>query len=140
MLGFTTVLAEANPQGAVVGSTATLDQSHLIAQEEFGAPLFDSVAYQFSVLVYAGDVRCAATLEAVRAVIEREKPAHTMSHLCVIEAGSLQVGFQSRLGIDTVLGGEIGPTAAGVNAGPLVLAGQPPGRLGEARVGSTTWL
>jgi hypothetical protein len=73
-------------------------------------------------------------------VIEREKPAHTMSHLCVIEAGSLQVGFQARLGIDTVLGGEIRPTAAGVEAGPLVLAGQPPGRLGEARVGSTTWL
>jgi hypothetical protein len=92
------------------------------------------------VLVYAADVRCAATLAAVRAVIEREKPAHTMSHLCVIEAGALQVGFQSRLGIDTVLGGELRPTAAGVAAGPIVLAGQPAGRLGDARVGSTTWL
>ena len=71
---------------------------------------------------------------------DSEKPAHTISHLCVIEAGSLQVGFQSRLGIDTVLGGEVRPTPAGENAGPLVLAGQPPGRLGDARVGSTTWL
>src|SRR5262249_34062983 len=37
ILGVTTMLASAQPQGAVVGATATLDQSHLIAGEELGA-------------------------------------------------------------------------------------------------------
>ena len=71
------MLAPAHAQGAVVGTTATLDQSHLVTNEDFGVPLFEDVAHQFSVQVYRGQVQCAETLPQVRAVIEREKPAHT---------------------------------------------------------------
>lgn len=49
ILGFTTMLAPAEAQGAVVGTTAVLDRSHLISQEEFGLPLFTDVALQFAV-------------------------------------------------------------------------------------------
>ena len=104
MLGFTTVLAPAQPQGAVVGTSAVLDQSHLITVDEFGAPLFSDVAHQFSVLVYRGQVMCADVLPRVRALIDQEKPAHTTYQLCVVEP-RMRVGYASRLGIDSVVGG-----------------------------------
>jgi len=43
-------------------------------------------------------------LDTVRAVIEREKPAHTVCQLCVI-APRMRVGRQCRVGIDTVVAG-----------------------------------
>jgi phage tail-like protein len=141
ILGFTTMLAPAHPQGAVLGTTATLDQSHLITNEEFGAPLFEDVAHQFSVQVYRGQMKCPETLSEVHAVIQRDKPAHTDYHLCIIEP-RMRVGFQARVGIDTVVSGP--PQAAGlgeVDAGGrgLVLGGEPTGRVGvESRVGIAT--
>jgi hypothetical protein len=135
------MLAPAHPQGAVLGTTATLDQSHLITNEEFGAPLFEDVAHQFSVQVYRGQMKCPETLSEVHAVIQRDKPAHTDYHLCIIEP-RMRVGFQARVGIDTVVSGP--PQAAGlgeVDAGGrgLVLGGEPTGRVGvESRVGIAT--
>lgn len=135
ILGFNTVLAQAEPQGAVIGSTATLDHSQLITQDEFGTPLFEGAAYRFLIRLYPGDLHCAGTLEAVRAIVEREKPAHTLYDLCVIESG-LRVGYQASLGIDTLLGGgPVEPRPLG--DGALVLGGQPRARLGlDSRVGA----
>jgi len=138
ILGFTTVLAAAEPQGAVVGTTATLDRSHLIGEDEFGTPLFDDVAHQFSVLVYRGEVDTPRKMAEVKAILERERPAHTAYHLCVIEP-AMRVGFQSRLGIDTVVAGDLQPSRLGEGR-ELVLAGQPAGRLGSATVGGTARL
>lgn len=140
-LGVTTMLAPAHAQGAVIGSTATLDHSHLITNEEFGAPLFDDLAHQFNVQVYRSQLKCAETLPNVRAIIDREKPAHTEYHLCVIEP-RMRVEFQARLGIDTVVAGP--PLETRLREGmPLgednPLAGQPAGSLGEnSRLGTTT--
>jgi phage tail-like protein len=143
VLGWTTTLVAAEPQGAVVGTTATLDRSHLIAEEGFAAPLFDEVAHQVQVLMYpavAGDHR---TLERVRAIIEREKPAHVTYHLCIAKP-ELRVGIQARLGVDAIVSGERLPTRLAQpepTGGALVLGGQPPGRLGpENRAGVTTRL
>lgn len=134
ILGFNTVLADAEPQGAVVGTTATFDRSQLITQDDFGTPLFEAAAYRFLVRLYPGDLHCAGKLEEVRAIVEREKPAHTLYDLCVIESG-LRVGYQACLGIDTLLGG--GPAEPGLlGDGALVLGGQPRARLGmDSRVG-----
>ncbi|WP_431272993.1 phage tail protein [Variovorax ureilyticus] len=134
ILGFNTVLADAEPQGAVVGTTATFDRSQLIAQDEFGTPLFEAAAYRFRVRLYPGDLLCAGKLDEVRAIVEREKPAHTLYDLCVIESG-VRVGYQAGLGIDTLLGG--GPAEPGpLGDGALVLGGQPRARLGmDSRVG-----
>lgn len=104
MLGWTTMLAPAQPQGAVVGTSAVLDQSQLITDDEFGSPLFTVVAYQFSVQVYRSQVICPEALANIRAIIDQEKPAHTAYQLCVIDP-LFRVGFQSRLGIDTVVAG-----------------------------------
>lgn len=103
-LGFDTMLVPAEAQGAVVGTTATLDRSHLIADEEYGAPLFEDVAHHFCVQVYAAELADPQTAERVAQVVEREKPAHTTYHLCSIGA-AMRVGFQARLGIDTIVAG-----------------------------------
>ena len=135
VLGFNTVLAAGEPQGAVVGTTAVFDRSQLIAQEEWGTPLFEGSAYRFLVRLYPGDLHCVGKLAEVRAIVEREKPAHTLYDLCVIESG-LRVGYQACLGVDTLLGG--GPVEPGrLGDGDLVLGGQPRARLGvDSRVGA----
>ena len=141
VLGFTTMPAPAHAQGAVLGSTATLDQSHLITDEEFGSPLFEDVAHQFSVQIYRGQLKCAETLSQLRSVIEREKPAHTDYHLCIIEP-RMRVGYQARVGIDTVVAGPpraMGLGEAAISGEDLTLGGEPTGRAGvESRVGITT--
>lgn len=105
ILGWTTMLPPAQPQGAVVGTTADLDQSHLISDEDFGSPLFTDVAYQFRVQVYRSQAASPTALATIRAVIDSEKPAHTTYELCVIEP-SLRIGLQSTVGVDTVVGGQ----------------------------------
>jgi phage tail-like protein len=143
VLGWTTTLVAAEPQGAVVGTTATLDRSHLIGDEEFAAPLFDEVAHQIQVLMYpsvSGDHR---TVERVREIIEREKPAHVTYHLCIAKP-ELRVGIQARLGVDAILSGERSPTRLAQpdgSGGALVLGGSAPGRIGSrSQVGVTTRL
>ncbi|VTU28775.1 phage tail protein [Variovorax sp. RA8] len=134
ILGFNTVLASAEPQGAVVGTTATLDGAQLLAQEDFGTPLFDAVAYRFVVWLYARELACAGKLDLVRAIVEREKPAHTLYELRVIDAG-IRIGWQARLGIDTLLGS--GPAPGGLGESALGLHGQPRARLGiDSRLGT----
>jgi hypothetical protein len=74
-------------------------------------------------------------------VIEREKPAHTMYHLCIVEP-RMRVGFQARVGIDTVVAGAPTPSKLDdqmVLGTDVALGGQPGGRIGErSHVGMTT--
>jgi phage tail-like protein len=133
LLGVSTMLASAEPQGAVVGTSTVLDRSHLITSEEFAAPLFDELAHQFCVQVRRGQLRSAGSLPQIRRVLDREKPAHTTYHLCVIEP-RMRVGYQARIGIDTVISGQ--STEMKLNEGLLLgetttLGGQPPGRVGQ---------
>lgn len=111
-LGFSTTLASAHLQGAVLASTATVDQSHL--QNESGprrGPL-DDLAHRFCVKVYCGELDRPGQLEEVRTVLNREKPAHTQFHLCVIEP-RMRVGVQAQVGIDTVVAGGAPAAATG---------------------------
>jgi phage tail-like protein len=145
-LGFDTVLAPEPAQGAVVGTTALVDRSHLIADEEIGAPVFEDVAHRFAVQVYAADLTGsdpAQALARVRDVLDREKPAHTTYHLCTI-GPRMRVGFQARVGIDAVVGGAPEPGAldgARQLGTDTVLGGTPPAerigsRIGGARLGA----
>lgn len=141
LLGVSTMLAPAEAQGAVLGTSAVLDRSHLIADNEFAAPLFEDVAHQFTAQIYRGQLKCANTLPQIRRVIDREKPAHTAYHLCVIEP-RMRVGFQARVGIDTFIAGEAAEMR--LNQGLVLgektaLAGESPGYIGaQSRVGLTT--
>ncbi len=102
-LGFTTMLAPAYAEGAVLDTTATLDQSHLIDEMDYGAPLFEGTAHHFCVQLHAASVPDPQDIERVRRIIEREKPAHTTYHLCLLEP-RMRVGFQARIGVDTIVG------------------------------------
>lgn len=143
ILGWNTMLAPAQPQGAVVGTSADLDQSNLITDADFGSPLFTDVAYRFMVNIYRGQVMCPNTLSRIQRVLEAEKPAHTLYQLCIIEP-RFRVGFQARVGIDTVVAGPSRSLALGSDqmlGEESVLAGAPVSRLGvESRVGVTTRL
>ena len=104
VLGFTTMTAAAQAAGAVLDHTAVLDQSHLIADADAGAPLFSDLAHRFCVSVQQADVPTPEAVARLRSVIDREKPAHTTYELCVVGA-SLRVGQQARAGIDALVGG-----------------------------------
>lgn len=142
-LGWTTMLAPAQPQGAVVGTSAVLDQSHLITDEDFGTPLFTDVAYQFCVMVYRSQVMCPESLANLRRIIDQEKPAHTAYQLCIIDP-HFRVGFQSRVGIDTVVAGT--PRSLALDSDrelglDSALAGPTPSSIGaENRLGISTRL
>ena len=120
-LGFTTALAYGSADGAVLNATATLDASHLTRGEHFGATLFEDVAHRFCVDVYCADLRQPGTLDDVRAVLDREKPAHTIYSLRVI-APTLRVGVQAQVGIDAIVAGGTPSAMVGAVLGGATLA------------------
>ncbi len=71
-------------------------------------------------------------------MLDAEKPAHTLYELCIVEP-RFRVGFQARVGIDTVVGGP--PRSLTLGSGQVlgeesVLTGVPVSRVGvESRVG-----
>lgn len=120
-LGFTTMLAPSHAEGAVLDSTATLDRSYLTQMEDFGAALFADVAHRFCVQLYCADLARPGALEDAKAVIEREKPAHTVCHVCVIEP-RMRVGAQARVGVDAIVarGPELAHLGMPLDTGVLV--------------------
>ena len=74
--------------------------------------------------------------EVVETIIEREKPAHTLYRLVVLDSG-LSVGQQARVGIDTVLGGAAAPSVLGETTEDfgIRLRGEPAPRVGHSRLG-----
>jgi phage tail-like protein len=119
ILGFTTALAGAEAQGAVLGSTATLERSNLIRNEEFGAPLFEDLVHRFTVTLRGRSG--SAMKDKIDAVLEREAPAHVT--WCVeTESRAFLVGFSSRVGVDTTIAPRR-PTAAPLGMDRLVLSG-----------------
>ena len=114
-LGVSTMLADASPDGAVLGATARVNRSSLIHEEDRGAPVFDERAHRFTVRVYAAELSGTDGLDRVRGVIDREKPAHTTYHLCAIEARA-RAGAQARLGIDAIVAGPPLATSLGGSA------------------------
>ena len=112
LLGFSTMLAPGPLQGAVLGSSAVVDQSHMTTGEDLGAALFDDVAHRFCVHVYCAELTSTNALDTVRTVIDREKPAHTAYELCVIEP-SMRVGIQARIGFDSIIAASPPPAGTG---------------------------
>ena len=81
---------------------AVVGESMPLAASEFGEGLFGDYAHLFTVMAPAGSCRDAAARAALREAIDAEKPAHTDYHLCFVEP-RMRVGFQARLGIDTIV-------------------------------------
>lgn len=127
-LGLTTGLAPAEPAGAILAATAVLDASHLIDEEDAGAPLGHGIAHRARVSVDAAAVRAPAVRRELERIVEAERPAHVEVHLCVRDA-RFRVGAQARVGVDSIV-------AATPGARPA--AGGP--RIGRARAAITTRL
>jgi phage tail-like protein len=87
----------------LVGQTVVGESGPLQASQ-FGTPLFSDTAHLFTVSLPAARLHGAADRQELRQLIEAEKPAHTDFHLCFVEA-RMRVGFQSRVGIDAIVGG-----------------------------------
>ena len=140
-LGFSTMLAAIQPQGAVLGTTAVVDGSQLLADDELGSGLFSNLADRFTVLAYQGARHSSERLADLRAVIDRERPAGTVYDVCVVEPAA-RVGYQARIGIDAIVAGGAQPTPLGDGSGPgLVLGGELPAAIGDAiEVGRSTRL
>ena len=79
-------------------------------------------------------------MAGIRAIVDQEKPAHTSYQLCIIDP-LFRVGFQGRVGIDTVVAGPPRSLSLGTSQGlgeDTVLAGPPPSLLGtDSRLGVT---
>lgn len=123
-LGFDTALPASHPDGIVVPEhvelthtadgrvqccpvpigSAVVGESGPLPRERFGEPLFSDMAHRFDVVVPAHRARDEALINAIRRLVEREKPAHTQFCLCVV-APEITVGFQALVGVDTIVGG-----------------------------------
>jgi phage tail-like protein len=99
--------AASKPSPVLVGQTV-VGECGPLAGDDYGSPLFSETAHLFTVVVPAARVRGSADREALRAAIEREKPAHTDYHLCLVEP-RMRVGFQARIGIDSIVAGPAPP-------------------------------
>ena len=111
VLGVTTMLAAAEPQGAVLGSTATVNRSHLIGNDEYGVPLFDDVAHRFVVRLYEGAALSDERLRARDGACSNASGRHTRTTSCAASTRSFEIGVQSRIGIDAIVGGAPLPAA-----------------------------
>lgn len=103
-LGLDSALLGDAPDGAVLGASAVVDHARLIGAGDYGLPAFADVAHRFTVQVYGAQLPSPSAVEGVRRVLDREKPAHTTYHLCVIEP-RMRVGVQAAVGVDAIVGG-----------------------------------
>jgi phage tail-like protein len=122
-LGISTMLAPGPAGGAIVGSTAILDRSHMLRADDKGASLFDDLAHRFCVQIHCGELKRPGALADARAIVESEKPAHTVAHVCLIQP-RMRVGAQARVGIDTVVGDGLPPAQLGIRLDGVTLASQ----------------
>ena len=146
-LDFDTQLPPLDPNGMVVPDTdveepccpgaigrAIVGESGPLAAFQVGLPLFSEDAYRFCVFVDAYRVQHTGTLEEIRRIVDREKPAHTDYRIELIEP-DLRIGLQARVGIDAIVGGDPPPWR---EAATLGFSTRLAPRDDAARVGETT--
>jgi phage tail-like protein len=146
-LDFETRLPALDPNGMVVPDAepeepccpgaigrAIVGESGPLAAFQLSLPLFSENAHRFCVLVDAYRVQHEGTLDEIRRIVEREKPAHTDYRIELLEP-DLRIGLQARVGIDAIVGGEPPPWRAAATLGFTTRLAP---RDGASRVGETT--
>ena len=118
-----TRLAPGPLQGAVLGSSAIVDQARMAPEDDRGASLYEDVAHVFCVQVYCSDLTYPGALQNVRQILDQEKPAHTVYQLSVIEP-RMRIGAQSRIGIDAIIASGPPPAQIGMPLGGRALAAE----------------
>ena len=152
-LDFDTRLVPLDPSGIEVADAAAAEgcpgpigraivgASGPLATHQIGLPLFAEDAYRFCVVMDAYRLRDENLLSEVRRIVDREKPAHTDYRMDVV-APEMRIGFQARIGIDAIVGGE--PVAGPLGAVRLGVDSRLPpndvARAGEATLDGTLTL
>ncbi len=75
----------------------------LVGEPQPGAEAISWGAHEFTVFFDAEPLTAGATQTAVAAVVEREKPAHTLAHYSPVYS-RFRVGVQATLGLDSRIG------------------------------------
>jgi phage tail-like protein len=111
-LGFDTVLPAFEPGGLVLDS-ASVGASGPQDAALWGAGLFEPYAHRFTLLMPPGTVNSEPERDRLRRVVDQEKPAHTLGHICFGEA-RMRISVQARIGVDAIVAA--GPPAAELDA------------------------
>jgi len=121
--------------GTLLVGQAVVGESGPLQASQFGTPLLSDTAHLFTVSLPAARLPSAAGKQDLRRLIEAEKPAHTDFHLCFVEP-RMRVGFQSRVGIDAIVGGPPEPMSmAGTLLGSDSFLGSEAGDVEVGRIG-----
>jgi phage tail-like protein len=86
-----------------IGVYSSLGYFELVGEPQPGAEAISWGAHQFTIFFNAEPLTMAATQKKVAAVVEREKPAHTMAAYRPVYS-RLRVGVQATIGLDTRVG------------------------------------
>jgi phage tail-like protein len=87
-------------------------EARLVSTGDPQRDVFHQFAHRFRVFVPAAWVRTADDEQMLRRAIELEKPAHTSYELFLVEP-RFQVGIQSTVGVDTIVGAHSAMSLAG---------------------------
>ena len=129
-------LVLSDPQGLDLGApgcepeigSVTVGEAAPLPAALWGSVLYDDAAHRFRVGVDRATACVPGVLEAIAAVVERERPAHT--EFCVeVVRDELTVGEQASVGIDAIVAEGAQPRELGApgTASGLRLGGEPPG-------------
>jgi phage tail-like protein len=105
-LGVDSMLPARSVDGVVIDESV-LGASGPEDPARWGAALFADWAHRFTVLVPAGAAPTEEQRRQVVAMVDRERPAHTICHVCFVEP-RLRVGVQSQVGVDAVVAAPAG--------------------------------
>jgi hypothetical protein len=104
--------------------------------------LFADLAHRIAIRLYRGATYSEQAVASVEEIVAREKPAHVAHEICVVEP-RMRIGFQTRIGIDSIVAAPPAPDILSVTgtAEGLRLGGEPAGRIGiSGEIGQTTRL
>jgi phage tail-like protein len=114
-LGISTVLAKGSIKRLVLEESSRIGEFALIDTDEPAEKPFEAHAFDFTILADTSKLKNDAQMQALRRLIEEEKPAHTR---CFLRAGGgvMQLGAHALLGIDTKLSKGFETARLGINS------------------------
>lgn len=132
---------QGEPRRAGTLGRTIVGESGPLAEYQIGLPLFSDDAYRFCVLVDAYRAQQGGTLQEIRRIVDREKPAHADYRIELLEP-EMRVGLQARVGIDAIVGGDPPPWRGAATLGFDTRLAPRDGasRVGEAALGETMTL
>ena len=114
-------------------------ESGPLLSRQIGQPQYDDEAWRFCVVVDAYRASRPGVLQELQRIVDREKPAHTDWRIALVQP-QMRVGLQSRVGIDTIVGGTPPRIWYGALGVDTALAEQAPGRIGDQVLDGTLTL